>query len=65
VLQGELQVLIYYRGGVKLQWASVFDLNVWLHKAPGFVIVNKGYPFLNVLGLSLMLGIAAHKLAWQ
>jgi hypothetical protein len=32
-------------------------------QASGFMIANKGYPFLDVLGLSLTLGIAVHKLA--
>jgi hypothetical protein len=38
---------------VKLQWASVFDLNVCCMKALNFVVVNMGSPFLNVLSLSL------------
>jgi hypothetical protein len=33
-------------GFVKLQWASMSDLDVWLHVALVFVVVNKGSPFL-------------------
>jgi hypothetical protein len=43
---------------VKLQWASMSDLDLVARVTHWFVIVNEGFPFFDVLGSSLVMGIS-------